>query len=160
MENKNTENIGTEHRGGSSFGAAMHHAENAATATLEKTKEAAASGMESAEKTMHNAKDAVDAGLRTAQQRVGESVDMVKEAASNAAQNVSDAASYVGARAEAATSTLGGAMESTGHYLKDDGLQHIVTDVSELIRRNPVPAMLIGIGLGILLASATARRSA
>ena len=160
MENSNTEQNSTDQRGGSCFGAALNHTERAATSTMERTKEAAATGIEDAERTLHKTKDAVDAGLRTAQQRVGESVDIVKEAATNAAQNVSDAASYVGTRAEAATSSLGGAMESTGHYLKEDGLHHIVADVSELIRRNPVPAMLIGIGLGVLLASATARRSA
>lgn len=112
----------------------------------------------SASKTMNDAKEAVESGLRSTQERIGDSMEKAKEMANHAAENVTGAATYIGRRAEEATSSVGGAMETTGQYLKNDGLQHITADVSELIRRNPVPAMLIGVGLGVLLAQATARR--
>ena len=32
-------------------------------------------------------------------------------------------------------------------------------DLTDLIRRNPIPALLVGVGLGFLLARATTRNS-
>jgi len=98
--------------------------------------------------------------LHDAEQAAGNTLDSAKEAASTMAQNVSDAAAYVGHKAEDATSSVGNALENTGHYLKDDGLRHIADDLTAMIKRNPVPAMLLGIGLGFLFAQATSRRNA
>jgi hypothetical protein len=57
----------------------------------------------------------------------------------------------------AAASSLAGGLESGGHYLKEEGLSGIAEDVTNLIRRNPVPAMLVGVALGFMFARATAR---
>jgi phage-related tail protein len=43
-------------------------------------------------------------------------------------------------------------LESGGGYLEANGLKGVGEDVTNLIRRNPVPALLIGVGVGILLA--------
>jgi len=123
-----------------SFGETIRHAEQAIGAGVDKAKESMGTGMENT------------------QQAISDTIGRAKEAASNIASNVTGAAAYVGQKAESATNTVGGAMENTGHYLKNDGLQHITADVTEMIRRNPVPAMLIGIGFGFLLAQASTRR--
>jgi hypothetical protein len=57
----------------------------------------------------------------------------------------------------AAASTLAGGLESGGHYLQEEGLQGIAADVTNMIRRNPVPAMLVGVAVGFLIARVTAR---
>lgn len=132
---------------GSTFGAAVLNPDHAG------------GGMESVQEGLAKAKDAVESGVRTTQQAIGDSIGRAKEAASTVAHGVSDAASYVGQKAESATSSVGGAMENTGHYLKNDGLHHMTADVAEMIRRNPVPAVLIGMGLGFLLAQASSRRT-
>ena len=137
----------------SKVGAKMDNAEA-------KAREAINAGIEGGQKAMEDAKDAVSAGVHTAQQKVGETIEKAREAASNVAGSVSDAASYVGQRAEDATSKVGATLESTGHYLKEDGLHHMASDMSNMIRRNPIPAMVLGIGLGYLLAQACARRNA
>jgi len=51
-----------------------------------------------------------------------------------------------------AASTVGGALESSGRYLEEQGLSGIAEDLGNLIKRNPIPAMLLGVGLGFLLA--------
>jgi len=51
-----------------------------------------------------------------------------------------------------ATDKVAGALESSGKYLEEKNLHGIAEDVTGLIRRNPIPALLIGIGLGFLLA--------
>lgn len=136
-------------------GSAMRTAEGAA----EKAKEALNAGIESGRQAFDEAKDVAGAGIHAAQLKVGSAIGIARDAASNFASSVSDAAAYAGHKAEDATGSVGGALESTGHYLKEDGLHHIASDVTDLIRRNPVPAMLIGIGLGFLVAQATSRRT-
>lgn len=116
--------------------------------------------MHGMEQAVDEAKSALSAGVHTAQQKVEETLGKARETAAHVAASVSDAASYVGERAESATGAVGGALESTGHYLKEDGLHHIAEDVSNIIRRNPGPALLAGIGLGYLIAQACNRRSA
>jgi hypothetical protein len=49
------------------------------------------------------------------------------------------------------------ALDSSGRYLEEQGLSGMAEDVTNLIRRNPIPAMLIGVGLGFLLARLTRR---
>lgn len=43
-------------------------------------------------------------------------------------------------------------MESTGEYLEEKGLSGMAGDVTDLIRRNPLPALLIAVGIGFLIA--------
>lgn len=135
------------------FGAGLENAEI-------KAREAVNAGIESGQKAMEDAKGAVSAGVHTAQQKMGETIDKAREAATNVAGSVSDAASYVGQKAEDATSRVGATLESTGHYLKEEGLHHMASDMSNMIRRNPIPAMVLGVGLGYLLAQACTRRNA
>jgi len=95
-------------------------------------------------------------------------------------EKASQAAGYVGDKAEQATSSVAAGMthlsdtirshepaqgmlhnageaiahqlESGGRYLEGHGLKGIGDDMTGLIRRNPIPALLIGVGLGALLA--------
>lgn len=109
----------------------------------------------------------------------------VKEAATSVAQKVGDAASFVGQKAQDASTSVGSGMkslggtirehtpssgmlgtaggavadtlESSGRYLQEHGLSGIGDDITNLIRRNPIPAVLLGIGVGFLVARATSR---
>jgi hypothetical protein len=111
--------------------------------------------------------------------------DKAKDIASNVADKAKEAACGVGARAEDAThavgsgmqslagtvrdklpqsgmlgsagSTLASGLENTGRYLQEGGLKGMGEDLTSMIRRNPLPAMLIGIGLGFMLARFTSR---
>jgi hypothetical protein len=108
-----------------------------------------------------------------------------ENAATSLSQKASDAASFVGKKADEATSAVGSGMksladtirdkapqkgafgaagsavadtlESGGRYLKEHGLSGIGADLTNVIKRNPIPAMLVGIGLGFLIAHATKR---
>ncbi len=48
-------------------------------------------------------------------------------------------------------------LDNTGRYLRQEGLTGMCTDLTNLIRRNPGPALLVGLGVGFLLARATRR---
>jgi len=60
--------------------------------------------------------------------------------------------------AASATSTLAESLEQGGQYLEQQDLQSIAKDVTNLIRRNPLPSLLLGFGLGFILARATMRK--
>ena len=111
--------------------------------------------------------------------------DKAKDLADDAKDKAGEVASYVGDKAEGATAAVGSGMkslagtirdkspnsgmmasasnavantlESGGRYLEEQGLKGIGEDLTNLIRRNPVPAILVGIGIGYLFARATSR---
>jgi phage tail tape-measure protein len=114
-----------------------------------------------------------------------QAVDKAKEVASNVANKAKDMASTVGHKAEDAThavgsgmqslagtmrdklpqsgvlgstgSTIASGLDSAGQYLKEEGLSGIAEDMTNLIRRNPLPALLCGVALGFVIARATSR---
>jgi len=53
----------------------------------------------------------------------------------------------LGRASEAVANTL----EKSGRYLEDKNLTGMADDVTEMIRRNPIPAVLLGVGLGFLI---------
>ena len=55
-------------------------------------------------------------------------------------------------------SSLAGTLERGGRYLEKEGLGGMADDLVGLVRRNPIPAVLISFGVGFLLAQATSRR--
>jgi hypothetical protein len=96
-------------------------------------------------------------------------VENIKDKASEAAHGVmetasqmaSDAANYVGKKADSAATAVGsgmksvaGAIESSGKYLQDHSLREMGSDLTSMIRNNPIPALLIAAGLGFLVARA------
>jgi len=121
--------------------------------------------------------------VNTAKDMAGNAVDKAKDVAFAAAGKAGEAASFLGDKAQQATSAVGGGMqslagtirehtpdkgmvgnasnavaetlESGGRYLQEHGLQGIADDTTALIRRNPIPAVLIGLGIGYLIARAT-----
>jgi uncharacterized protein YjbJ (UPF0337 family) len=61
-----------------------------------------------------------------------------------------------GAIATAATAVAGG-LESASSYLQEKEYAEMATDLTALMRRYPVQSLLIGIGLGYVLARLTTR---
>lgn len=133
------------------------------------------------------AEGAAALGMDKAKEMASAAVDMAKVAATSAGHAVGQAGSAVGDKANEATSAVGSGMkslagalrhnapregvlgaassavanslESGGRYLQKDGLGGMAEDVTNVIRRNPIPAVLVGIGIGFLLAKITTTRS-
>jgi hypothetical protein len=68
-----------------------------------------------------------------------------QEFASSMAQKAEDIGSNVGRQAQQA-------WESGRRYVQEQGVSGMADDLTELIRRNPIPALLVGFGLGFLVA--------
>jgi len=132
---------------------------------VEKTKEAAAHVGEKA----REAASAVGDKAREAASAVG---DLVSSTASNIGTNVSKTAErmttatgtsvrHLGDTIKekgpqegvlgGATRAVAGSLQEGGKYLEQEGFSGMMEDVTELIRRNPVPAILVGVGIGFLI---------
>jgi hypothetical protein len=135
----------------------------------------------------NQAKEVGQQAMDKARDVASSAADKAREIGSNVSHAAGEAASNIGQRAEDATSSVGGGMKSLasqvrehgpregmlgsatsavadslergGRYLQEEGLQGIGEDLTALIRRNPIPALLVGIGVGFLLARATSSRS-
>jgi hypothetical protein len=46
-------------------------------------------------------------------------------------------------------------LDSGGRYLKEEGMTGMANDLTDMIKRNPIPALLVGVCLGVLIARAT-----
>jgi ElaB/YqjD/DUF883 family membrane-anchored ribosome-binding protein len=103
------------------------------------------------------------------QQATSTAMDKAQEMASSAGTKAEEATAALGQRVQSVAGTirergpqegmLGNAsgavadrLDTAGRYLQEEGLAGMAEDVTELIRRNPIPAMFIGIGIGFMLA--------
>jgi hypothetical protein len=134
-------------------------------------------------KTMDKAKDAAGGVMDKAKDMASDAAHKASDMAHNVADKARDYASQAGHKAENLTGKVGSGVESiggsirdhlphegtmgavadrvadnvesAGRYLQEEGLSGMADDVTDLVRRNPIPALLVGIGLGYLIARAT-----
>jgi hypothetical protein len=154
----------------------MANTTNQGQATREKAKDAVSSA---AEKTKDTAHGAIDQAGDFASRMADKASDVASRAASTAGQyasaagdKVDNAASSVGSGMRTAadslrdnlpregmlgraSSSVADTLESGGRYLEDRGLSGVADDLTGLIKRNPIPAVLIALGVGFLLARST-----
>jgi uncharacterized protein YjbJ (UPF0337 family) len=80
----------------------------------------------------------------------------VGESIGSLAGVIRDNAPQEGAVGTAATA-VAEKLDVAGSYLQEKDLNHVLSDISGMIRRYPVPSLLIGLGVGYLLARSTRR---
>lgn len=105
-------------------------ASNLASNAADKARQA----IDSAQQTAHNAAHRAGDYVADAQHRAGDFVAGAQHRAKEAASNV-------------------------GEYFSEHNMSGVVHDATSLIRRYPIPAMLVGIGVGVLLACGLRRDS-
>ncbi len=153
----------------------------------DKGKELGSSVSQAASDVKNKAAALGSAAVGQAKEAAAQMAGQARDAASAAGRRINEAASYAGDRADDATSSVGGgikslasqvrqnaphegmlgsaagyaanALDRTGSYLQDQGLSGMAEDFTGLIRRNPIPALLIGVAVGFLIARATLPRS-
>jgi hypothetical protein len=132
--------------------------------------------------TVQNAKDAAGNVAEKAKDLASSAVDRTKEVASSVAESARELGARAGQKADSMVGQAGGALESAadtmrergpqsgmlgtatskvadtvesgGRYLREEGLSGLAGDLADLIKRNPIPALLVGLGAGFLLARA------
>lgn len=131
--------------------------ENRARDTFEEVKdraqEAAQDAKERAEGMIDKVKEKGAAAISAAGDKTDQAAGKVGSGMQWTAEKVRDYSpegGMVGSAAERAASSL----ESAGEYLEREGLSGVSRDLTEIIRRNPLPAVLLGVGVGYILARA------
>jgi hypothetical protein len=80
----------------------------------------------------------------------------VGESMTSLAHSLREKAPHTGMLGSASSRVASG-LESGGRYLREEGFQGLMEDLTQLIRSNPLPAVLVSLGIGFLLAQ-TRRR--
>jgi ElaB/YqjD/DUF883 family membrane-anchored ribosome-binding protein len=164
--------MSTQQRERNSFSPVADSAKDTATKAGDAMKDTANKAGEMAKDTANKAGD-------LAKDLAGRAGEYVKDAASNVACKTSDAASYLGHKADDATMSVGENISSFAGTIRDkgprggilgaadaavadtvesvgkeleQGLGAMAEDLTRTIRRHPVPSVLIGVGIGFLLA--------
>jgi uncharacterized protein YjbJ (UPF0337 family) len=86
--------------------------------------------------------------------KANEAATVVGEKFGSLANVIREKAPREGAVATAATTVVDG-LESASSYLREKKFDHLAKDVTDLVRTYPVQSLLIGVGLGYLLARRT-----
>ena len=87
----------------------------------------------------------------TAANKANEAATVVGEKIGSLANVIREKAPREGTVATAATAVVDG-LESTSFYLREKKFEHLAKDVTALVRTYPIQFILIGVGLGYLLA--------
>jgi len=107
-------------------------AKDVASDAMDKAKQTAASFGETASKRATEVTSAVGDSMRNLGGKIRESLP---------------SEGYLGQASRSVASSL----EEGGRYLADEGLSGLANDVGGAIKRNPMPAVLVAIGLGFLI---------
>ncbi len=122
---------------------------------------------EQAKNLAENAKDKAKQGMEYVRDKAGQAGEYVRDRAEAAtsstgkgmeslAGTIRDKGPQSGMLGRA-TSTVADTLDRTGRYLEEQGLGGMAEDLTGLVRNHPLPAVLIGIGLGFMLARLTSR---
>jgi len=152
----------------------LEKSKEAGARAVEKAKDAVATVGEMAGQASEPLEKAREAGARA--------VEKAREAVASVGEMAGQAVSAAGKKADDLTATAGGdikkwgealseksprtglvghasqavaeTLKEGGHYLEDAKMSGLTGDVTKLIHRNPVPAVLIGFGVGFILGRA------
>jgi len=130
------------------------HGQDLASSAMDTAKNVASSAAETAKNVADKARDVASAAGKQADAVTGS----VGQSVESLGGTVRQYGPHGGVMGGAASSVASG-LESTGRYLQQEGLSGMAGDLGELIKRNPVPAVLIGVAVGFLLARVTSSRS-
>lgn len=154
--------------------------EQVAHEAIDKTKNFAEKAADTTKHQAGNLAEQAKSAASTVADQARSAASSVTEGASNlastAANKADDAAAATGSSLQSLAGTirsntpddgvLGSAsnkvaetLESGGKYLQEQGLSGMADDVAALVKRNPIGALLVGVGIGYILARATSSRS-
>jgi cell division septum initiation protein DivIVA len=100
-----------------------------------------------ARETVESARDAASGVVDRARDMAGSVADTARDWAAGAAGAVKDNANKAGEYVQEAWDT-------GSRYVQEHDIKDMTEDVAGVIRRNPIPALLVGIGLGFILGRA------
>jgi ElaB/YqjD/DUF883 family membrane-anchored ribosome-binding protein len=109
-----------------------------------------------------------------AKSMASEAADKAKSAAGYVQEKADEGVAYTGQGVESlghtvrergpqsgmlgkANAAVASTLEQTGEYLHEKGVSGMAGDLTNMIKKHPIPSILIGVGVGFLLARLTSR---
>jgi len=149
MANPSTGSKGNEARGNTGQ-STMDKAKDVAGNVTDKAKDVASQAMDKARDAASSVGEMVSGAASTA----GRKADDYAAAAGSGIKNFGDTIREHGPREGVlggATKAVADTTKQVGRYLEEEGLSGMMEDVTGLIKKNPIPAILVGVGLGVLI---------
>lgn len=103
-----------------------------------------------------DAKQTAEGAAASASTIASQPISAVGERIGSLAGVIREKAPHEGAMGTAAT-TVAEKLDAAGSYLQAKNLDHMMGDLSDVLRRYPIPSLLVGLGIGYLLARSTRR---
>jgi len=120
----------------------------------DKARDAANQAVDKAKEAASQTGEAVSQAAHTAAQAVGQKAEDATKAVGSGIQTLADKVRDQGPNQGmlgSATRTVADSLDQAGQYIEDKHLAGMMDDVTGLIKRNPLPAILVGIGIGFLI---------
>ncbi len=124
----------------------INNVKDKVTQTGSKIRETGERAMSEASDRAHELREKGDKGVNSLGVKMSDFADTIRDNAPSEGP-IGSAAGAVADR-----------IESSGEYLSEHGLGDIAEDFNKVVRRYPVHAMWMGLGLGVLLGSAFSRK--
>jgi hypothetical protein len=137
---------------------AIEHGKDLASEAAAKARDVAGSLADAGRTAASGLADASRSAARSAGQAADSATSRAGEKVESLAGTVREYGPHSGVMGSA-TETVAHGLERGGQYLQDQGLSGLSHDLTEMVKRNPIPALLFGIGLGFVLARLTSSRS-
>jgi ElaB/YqjD/DUF883 family membrane-anchored ribosome-binding protein len=131
-------------------------AQGGAQSTLQRAGEAASSLGQQASETLSSAASKASNLASQVGQRAEDAVSSVGERMHDLGSSVRERGPQSGVLGSA-TSAVASGLETTGDYLHEQGISGMFEDVTALVRRFPIQSLLVGFGIGFLMARAMRR---
>jgi ElaB/YqjD/DUF883 family membrane-anchored ribosome-binding protein len=145
-------------------GQQMDKARDAASQAADKSREAASAvgdavghAASAVGATVGNVASSVGSSVSHAASAAGQKADDLTSSAGSSIKNFGETLRQKGPQEGmlgSATQAVANTVEASGKYLEEAGVSGMMDDLGEVIRRNPFPAVLVGVGIGILIGRA------
>lgn len=132
--------------------------QDAANKTADAAKDMTSELTDKARDVAHDLTDAARSAGRAATRTADSAVASAGQGLESLGDRVRDYGPNKGVFGQA-TETVASSLHQGGEYLENKGITGMANDVTELIKKNPIPALLLGIGVGFVLARLTSSRS-
>jgi hypothetical protein len=132
------------------------------TAKKDQAKEAAGQAADKAQEAVSKTGEAISHAAGAAGQAIGQTAESATAAAGSGMQSLAGTVRDSGPQSGmlgSATRTVADGLEGAGKYLEDKNLSGMMEDINGLIKRNPMPAILLALGVGFLVGRALSSRS-
>jgi len=148
---------GGQGHGSQGHGSTLEHAKDAASSLAGQAGQAASSLAGQAGSALSGVAGQAGSALSGVASSVGNQVESLAGSAAKGAQSLANQVRDQGPREGylgQATQGVASGLEQAGKYLEDKHLSGVADDFGGLIKSHPIPAVLIGLGVGFLLGRA------